>query len=301
LNARPAAGRQTAADRQTADQSPPKTSAVRLGAVSYLNARPLTVALASDGADRQTAADREFELSYHVPSACSAELAAGRIDAGLIPAIAYARSDIEYHIVPDVAIGCFGEVLTVRLFYRGALDSIRTIAADRSSQTSVGLLRILMREKYGLDPTIQDAAPDLDAMLHGADAALLIGDPVLPLVEADPQSDRRSLDLGKEWLDLTGHVFVFAFWAAREGALEPQQVESIVAARRLGEARIAEIAGDFQRQRAGSCELYERYLRDHIHYGLEPRAVSGLTEFYRLACAHDVIDNIPELRFYQRG
>ena len=272
---------------------------VRLGAVSYLNARPLTATLV---AKASPGTGRPFELTYHVPSACSTELAAGRIDAGLIPAIAYAsKGTTHYRIVPEVAIGCSGEVLTVRLFYRGSLNGIRTIAADRSSQTSVSLLRILLREKYGLDPVFQDTAPDLDEMLHEADAALLIGDPVLPLVEEDEHSSRSSLDLGQEWLDLTGHAFVFAFWAGSEAALEPPEVERLIAARHAGEARSAEIAGEFQRQRAGSRALYERYLRDHIQFGLGPRALSGLKEFYRLAAAHNMIDSIPELRFYERG
>ncbi len=277
--------------------SAPRTP-VRLGAVSYLNARPLTATLTGDGV---RGLGRDFELSYHVPSACSTELAAGRIDVGLIPAIAYGSSDICYHVVPDVAIGCNGKVLTVRLFYRGSLERIRTVAADRSSQTSIGLLQIVLREKYGLDPVLHDAAPDLDAMLHQADAALLIGDPVLPLVEEEAQSDRRSLDLGQEWLDLTGHAFVFAFWAGREAALEPAEVKRLIAAKRAGEALYADIAVDFQRQRAGSSELYERYLRDHIQYDLGPPAVSGLKEFYQLAAAHNMIDSIPELRFYERG
>ena len=276
----------------------PHRDPVRLGVVSYLNARPLTAALADE---EVSGPGRDFNLSYHVPSTCTSELAAGRIDVGLIPAIAYACSDIPYQIVPEVAIGCRGEVLTVRLFYRGSLERIRSVAADRSSQTSVGLLRILLREKFGLDPVFEDAAPDLDAMLHQADAALLIGDPVLPLVEEDASSDRRSLDLGQEWLDLTGNAFVFAFWAGRKSCLEPVEVDRLIAARRAGEARYADIAVDFQSQRTGSSELYERYLRDHIQYDMGPGAVSGLEEFFRLAADHNIIDSIPELRFFDRG
>ena len=278
---------------------------MRLGAVSYLNARPLTAPLEDEGRSGEQGSagggGRPFELTYHVPSGCAVELAAGRTDLGLIPAIAYAASPIPYRVVPDVAIGCLGEALTVRLFYRGELGRVRRIAADRSSQTSVSLLRILLREKYGLDPELADAAPDLDAMLHGADAALLIGDPVLPLVEEEAPSHRRSLDLGQEWLDLTGHAFVFAFWAGREAAVAAPEVERLIAARHEGEARITEIAREFQRERAGSCALYERYLRNHIRYGLGPREVSGLREFYRLATAHGIIDAVPDLRFFERG
>lgn len=179
----------------------------RLGAVSFLNTRPLTYGLnGEDGGE----ADRPFDLIYDVPSACADALAAGRIDVGLIPVVEYARQGGGC-IVPGLAIGTLGEVLTVRLFYRGDLTAVRRIAADTSSRTSVALLRVLLRARYDITPEIVPASPDLDAMLHGADAALLIGDPVLPLVESDGgAAERHSLDLGQEWRDFSGHPFVFA-------------------------------------------------------------------------------------------
>jgi len=274
-------------------------TAVRLGAVSFLNARPLTAALAEG--------DGGFDLQYEVPSACSSALREGRIDLGLIPSIEYATSPIPYRIVPDIAIGCDGEVLTVRLFFRGRLRQIQRVAVDTSSQTSVALLRILLKERYGLSPEFGPASPDLDAMLHGSEAALLIGDPVLPLVDAgdgvgeDPPagvSERRSLDLGAEWRELTGLPFIFAFWAGRDGAVNEEQAAELIRARRHGSRMTADIARAFQRERAGSTELYERYLRDHITYGLGEAGLRGLREFYRLARKHGVIEAEPELRFF---
>ena len=274
---------------------------VRLGAVSFLNARPLTAALA-DG-------DGCFDLIYDVPSACSAALRQGRIDLGLIPSIEYATSPAAYCIVPDIAIGCNGEVLTVRLFFRGDPRQIRRVAVDTSSQTSVALLRIPLKERYGLAPEFRCASPDLDAMLHGSEAALLIGDPVLPLVDVENAvrgdslagaSERRSLDLGSEWRELTGLPFVFAFWAGREGAVDRGQVEELIRARCRGAGMAAEISRAFQRERAGPAELYERYLRDHITYDLGEGELRGLREFYRLARVHGVIEAEPELRFYDR-
>ena len=262
---------------------------VRLGAVSYLNARPLTYGLNQDDL---------FELGYGVPSACADDLAAGRIDVGLIPAVEYVRRGPALRIVPGLAIGSDGQVLTVRLFYRGRLDRVRRVAADTSSRTSVVLLRILLRERYGLDPEIAPAPPDLDAMLHGADAALLIGDPVLPLAGTEDAAGRSSLDLGREWHELTGRPCVFAFWAGREKAVGAEHVARLQQARREGVAHMAEIAAGFQMERAGSAELYEGYLRDHIRYDLGPPQVAGLTEFYRLAHGHGLIESIPELRFY---
>src|SRR5207244_10489479 len=58
------------------------TSPVRLGAVSYLNARPLVY-----GLERSS----EFEIRFDVPSRCADLLHAGAIDVGLIPSIEYLR------------------------------------------------------------------------------------------------------------------------------------------------------------------------------------------------------------------
>ena len=282
----------------------PQRPPVRLGAVSFLNSRPLTAAL------EDCLHEGPFSLVYDLPSACSRDLRAGSIDLGLVPIIEYALSPVPYALVPGVAVGCRGEVLTVRLFFRGDLGGVRTVAVDASSQTSVALLRILLAEKYGLHPAFEHAAPDLDEMLHRADAALLIGDPVLPLFGASAPEGRsqagmgnsptlrQSLDLGREWADLTGLPFVFACWAGREGALDPLQARRLVEARRQGEADIPRIARQFQRERAGSVELYERYLREHVSYDLGEAELSGVREFFRLAHLHGQIERVPELRFF---
>ena len=125
----------------------------RLGAVSYLNTRPLVFALERDSSP--------FALSYSVPSRCADDLARGAIDVGVIPSIEYARSVDPYFIVPGIGISARGAVLTVRLYYRGEVDSITSVALDLSSRTSVALVRILLGGKYGLDPVFVDAPPKI--------------------------------------------------------------------------------------------------------------------------------------------
>ena len=91
---------------------------------------------------------------------------------------------------------------------------------------------------------------------------------------------------------------MFAFWAGGEGKLTSGQVLRLQQARREGEQHLAEIAAAFQRERAGSATLYERYLRDHICYDLGEQQMAGLQEFYRLAVEQGLITAIPPLRFY---
>ena len=107
------------------------TLPVRLGAVGYLNARPLTWAL-----DR---VPERWQIRYDLPSVCSALLYAGDVDLGLIPSIDYLEAS-DYRLVPGVGIGSRGPVASVALFTRVPLEGIRRIALDTSSRTSVTLV-----------------------------------------------------------------------------------------------------------------------------------------------------------------
>lgn len=258
----------------------------RLGAVPYLNTRPLVVALEREPAP--------FALSYSVPSHCAKALAAGTIDVGIIPAIEYARSVCPYWIVPDIAIGSQGPVLTVRLFCRRPLPQIKRVALATCSRTSVALLSILLREKFALAPQLIEMPPDLEAMLECADAALLIGDQVFPHLDRDLES----LDLGREWTAMTDLPFVFAFWAGRPQALSPAQVQQLQWAKGQGVCQVPSIAQAHSRECGGSPEFYERYLTHHIRFDLDEAAQAGLRLFYRLAHRHGLIGAVPQLRFY---
>ena len=259
----------------------------RLGAVPpYLNTQPLVVALERDPAT--------FALSYLVPSRCARKLADGTIDVGIIPAIEYARSARPYWIVPDIAIGSQGPVMTVRLFCRRPLPQVERIALDTSSRTSVALLSILLREKFALDPQLIEAPPDLEAMLECADAALLIGDQVFPHLDGKLES----LDLGREWTAMTGLPFVFAFWAGHQQALTPAHVQQLQRAKDQGLCQAPSIAAAYSRECGGSPEFYERYLTHHIRFDLDEAAQAGLRLFYQLAHRYGLIDAVPSLRFY---
>lgn len=258
---------------------------VRLGAVSFLNTRPLIISLQRE--------DAPFALSYAVPSVCAAELRAGRVDLGLIPSIEYARSPEPYCIVPGVSLACQGEVLSVRLFCQKEVGQLRRVALDQSSRASAVLLRVLLREKYQLDPEFVETAPDLELMLAQADAALLIGDPVFRFRQ------RQSLDLGLEWQELTGLPFVFAFWAGRPEALTAPLATALVQAKEEGLRRIPAIARDHARQQGGDCTFYQRYLEQHMRFELGEAELAGLREYYRLAHRHCLIEAVPELRFYE--
>src|SRR4051812_24672388 len=142
---------------------------IRLGAVGYLNARPLVYRL-----DRS----RDFSLRFDIPSKCAELLHAGDIDVGLIPSIEYLRGK-PMAIVPDIAIASRGAVTSVMLYTRKAIEDVRSVAMDTSSRTSVALVRVLCTKLFKIDPAIEALDPNLDRMLGRCDAALMIGDNAL--------------------------------------------------------------------------------------------------------------------------
>lgn len=262
-------------------------SALRLGAVSYLNTKPLVYGL-------EAYPDR-FDVRFDVPSKCATLLHAGDVDLGLIPAIEYLRGD-DYHIVPEVSIASDGPVATVAVFTRTPIARVKSLALDVSSRTSVALTRVLCAMHWKIAPSFIDAAPDLDAMLVGADAALVIGDPAF---EIDPvASGVTKLDLGAEWQAMTGLPFVYAMWVGRRDAASPAQCRALQQARDNGLAHLPQIARDV----AGGDTVIERrsleYLRDNLKYGLGPAEAAGLRRFHELAVEIGVVPALQPLRFF---
>ena len=276
---------------------------VRLGAVGYLNARPLIFGL--DRAPR-------FRLRCDVPSECARLLHDGEIDLGLIPSIEYLRGE-SYRIAPDLAIASRGPVASVALFTTRPMPDVRSIVMDTSSRTSVALVRVLCARLFKIAPAIEAHRPDLNAMLARGDAALIIGDkalvwePETDMVRRKPDFDMvrrkpdfivQKIDLGEAWTSMTGLPFVWAFWAGRAGVLTGGDVAALQAARDAGVKHSAAIAREYFRDAPQHRNLGVRYLRDNIKYYLGNEEREGLELFYRYAAEIGVVPAAGDLRFY---
>lgn len=260
---------------------------LRLGAVSYLNTKPLVYGL--------DAYPDQFEVRFDVPAKCAELLHAGKVDLGLIPAIEYLRGD--YAIVPDIAIASDGPVATVAVFTRKPIGAVTSLALDLSSRTSVALTRILCAKHWRIAPAFTPAEPDLEAMLAKADAALVIGDPAF---EIDPAASKvTKLDLGSEWKAMTGLPFVYAMWVGRPGAASPGQCRALQQARDRGLANLAAIAKGVGQGDSGLEQRALSYLRDNLKYDLGEPARAGLRKFHELAAEINVVPELKPLRFYE--
>lgn len=262
---------------------------LRIGAVNYLNTKPLI--------DDLELLAPEAELVLEVPSRLADELAAGRLDVALIPVIEYFRAG-NYRIVPDIAITSRGPVLSVTLFSRVPWTEVRTVALDAGSRTSAALTQVLFRRRYGTRPDLLPLPLDRAAEDVAADAVLLIGDRAM---RACLPGFPHAFDLGQEWHDWTGLPFVYAVWAVRPGADLGPVAGALQEAKRRGCGRIGAIA---QREAprlgldAGFCR---RYLQTIIGFDLGPRELAGLRHFHELASKLGLARPEVDLEFYRHA
>lgn len=244
---------------------------LRVGAVNYLNTKPLIERLIDFAPN--------VRLSLDLPSRLADQLATGAIDVGLIPVVEFFRGN-GYSFVPNVAIGSRGPVLSVTLFSKVPWPEIRSVAIDEGSRTSAALTQILLRKRYGVNPTVRPLSIDTPADALGTDAALLIGDRAM---RACLPGHRFAYDLGEEWTAWTGMPMVFAVWAVRGGVELGDAEAAFQKAKECGLARAGEIA---QREAAalgldpGFCR---RYLSNILRFDLGPQELAGMQKFRELA------------------
>ena len=239
---------------------------LRIGCVQYLNSRPLICAY--DG-----------PVVFDHPSALARMLAAGELDAALVPVFEVLRNP-RYLLVDGVAVGCDGPVFSVFLAYRGELRDVRSVAADPASLSSLNLLKVLLAEFHGIQPAFGEKG----------DARLLIGNQAIEFRMAEEgRSGWKFLDLGEDWKRCTGLPFIFAVWALREGLPEVAEVaEALRALKRCGVGCLAELiaAEDF-----ADGEFRRRYLTEFLRFDVGRGEKAGLERYRELLARRRLIED----------
>ncbi len=244
---------------------------LRIGAVNYLNTKPLVYGL--EGLAPHA------EVIFDLPSRLADGLAVGRFDVALIPSVEFFQSS-DYTIVSDACIGCRGPVLSVKLFCRVPAHQIERLALDEGSRTSVALVRILLMQRYGIEPRLGPLAIGAGMDDTDADAVLLIGDG--PFI-------RRPADLPRSGTWGTSGAAGRSCRSClqcgrRERASRLGDVEVALAqARDLGVAHIDQIAAAEAAPLGLTVPQCTAYLRDHLHFYLGPREQRGLKLFHERA------------------
>ncbi|MFM8274917.1 MAG: menaquinone biosynthetic enzyme MqnA/MqnD family protein [Gemmata sp.] len=244
---------------------------LRVGAVNYLNTKPLI--------ERMPDFAPNVQLSLDLPSRLADQLASGALDVGLVPVVEFFRGN-NYSFVPNIAIGSRGPVLSVTLFSKVRWELIRTVALDEGSRTSAALTRIILEKRYGARPRVEQLPIDAPADDLTTDAVLLIGDRAM---RACLPGYRFAYDLGAEWTDWTGLPMVFAVWAVRAGVELGAAEGAFHQAKEYGLASAGAIA---QREAPllnldpGYCR---RYMSNIIRYDLGPAELAGMNRYRELA------------------
>ena len=259
---------------------------IRVGAVNYLNSKPLIEGL--------TGFSRDIELTLDLPSRLADRMAAGELDVGLIPVAEYFRAGT-YSFIPNIGIASNGPVLSVTLFSRVPWNAIRSVSLDEGSRTSAALTKILLEHRHGLRPTYRQLAIDAVAEDVATDAVLLIGDRAM---KACLPGFEFAYDLGQEWHDWTGLPMVFAVWAAPEPVADgvAELEHSLVASVRLARSEPDVLAHEASERYGYPAGYLARYF-EKLRYSFGPRERAGLYTFLEMARDVGELEHVPELRF----
>jgi chorismate dehydratase len=270
----------------------------RVGHIQFLNCLPLYWGLMRSGALL------DVDLTKDTPDRLNDALVAGDLDIGPISLVEYLRHADDLLVLPGLAVGSDGPVLSVNLVAKTPIRDLKHVALGSTSRTSVLLAQLLLEERYGTSPTYATMPPDLTAMLLEADGAVLIGDAALRAAHQARTQDLHTTDLGQEWRDWTGLPMVFAVWAARRdfAKAHPGVVKEVHAAFTssldLSLANVKDVARQAARWEALDADELTTYFTT-LDFRLGDRQLEGLREFVRRAAPRGDWPPDVEVRFAQ--
>lgn len=258
---------------------------LRIGAVNYLNSKPLIHRF-----DRLAAELAEAEpvlagvrLLCDLPSRLADSLAAERLDLALAPTFE-ALAEPSWRIVSDACVAADGPVSSVKVYFRKPPAEAETLALDEGSRTSAALCRLLLSQRHAIEPRRQRLPIGASLAETDADAVLLIGDRAMHAPEPAVRGDFvAEWDLAEEWRRDTGLPFIFAAWTSRHREVAPAVVRLLEACRDEGVVRFDQIAAAEGPPLGLTIEHAERYLRRNLRFTLGPRERRGL-ELFERAC-----------------
>lgn len=264
---------------------------IRVGAVSYLNAKPLYHGIETHAPG--------VRLELDLPSRLADRLGAGGLDVALIPSVEYLRGAARgYEILPGFAIAARGPVRSVKLFSRVPFGRVERLALDAGSRTSQALARVWLDAAHGVRPgRIEPLPMGVPIEESTADAVLLIGDRSMTV---DPAPFHAVVDLGEAWRALTGLPFVFALWVVRGGVDLGDLPEALDRCRRDGLAHADRLAAEHgPRLGLDPATCYD-YLTRNLSYDLGEPEIAGLRRFAEMAARLKLAPEGVNLVFHRR-
>jgi chorismate dehydratase len=238
-------------------------SKIKVGAVSYLNTKPLLY-----GVKRSGLMDK-IELIEAYPAKIAQMLLDDEIDVGLVP-VAIMPKLKEAYIVTDFCIGAETAVASVCLFSEVPIEQIETVILDYQSRTSVNLAKVLLKEYWQKNVVFKEATDNFRDEISGTTAAVVIGDRAFE----QRLISKFSYDLATAWIAHTSLPFVFAAWIANK-SLHQDFIEAFSMANAYGIKHIDEVIAE------NNYDKYDlkKYYTENISYQLTESKRKGLALF----------------------
>ncbi|MDI6412437.1 menaquinone biosynthesis protein [Streptomyces albus] len=255
----------------------------RVAHIQFLNCLPLYWGLV------HTHTLLDLDLTRDTPEKLSEMIIDGRLDMGPVTLVEFLRNADDLVALPDIAVGCDGDVMSCEIVSRVPLDQLdgARVALGSTSRTSVRLAQLLLSERYGVQPEYYTCPPDLERMMKEADAAVVIGDVGLrAYLRRLPEEGLQVHDLGRLWKEWTGLPFVFAVWAVRRDFLErsPQTVRethrAFLDSRDLAMEQVDQVAEHAARYEVFDPKVLEKYFTT-LDFRFGERQLEGVAEFAR--------------------
>ena len=238
---------------------------IRVAAVSYLNTKPLIYGF------EKGMMKNEIELVTDFPASIADMLITDKVDISLVP-VAIIPFLKEYHIITDYCIGSTGEVASVCLFSDVPINEIKTILLDYQSRSSVGLLKILIKDFWKIHVELVSGDTGYEEKIMGTTAGLVIGDRAF----IQRKKSKYIYDLSSAWKEMTRLPFVFAAWVANK-KLPQTFIENFNTTTGEGLHHLSEIIA------ANAYSYYDlqKYYTENISYNLDDEKRRGLDEYLR--------------------
>jgi chorismate dehydratase len=240
---------------------------IKVGAVSYLNTKPLLW-----GIKRSKDLLQQIELIEEYPSKIADKLINGTIDVGLVP-VAIIPKIKEPHIITDFCIGAKADVASVCLFSEVPAEKIERVLLDYQSRTSTLLCKILLKHFWKTSPSLEETKANFLHCIKGTTAGVVIGDRAL----AQRKISSHIYDLAGTWKAMTGLPFVFAAWISNK-KLPEDFIQYFNEANAIGLKNIDKVIEE------NWDDVYDlkKYYTENISYTLDKEKLKGMKKFLEM-------------------
>lgn len=244
---------------------------IRISAVRYANTYPFIYGLSESGFENKAIIQTDH------PSECASKLISGKADLGLVPVGALPLIK-NYNIVSDYCIGANGYVRTVQLLSNSPFEEIKKVFLDYRSRTSVNLVKVLAKNKWGKQFCWESTSDSFDFLnLKDGEGTVLIGDQCFEF----ENSFRYRYDLAFEWKEFTGLPFVFACWTANR-IINDNFITDFNTALRKGVDNIDAVVECYGNFGIIKGDILRTYLKENIDYDFNEEKKSALNLFLEM-------------------